>query len=136
MFLHKVRMHSQCKCAVQDVAGKSFEPIQVEEVQDEVYEKIKETVADVAGKLSENREGGSRGDGREPHNIGAALDNSPERSLGFQEELGLFKNRRLEQHALVLSQGWPSWTFGLEGLGFESVSTITAFFKPVKQGGV
>jgi len=101
---------------VTDIAGKSSEPIHSEEIQDEVQKRNKETVADVAGKLSENREGSSRGDGREPHNIGAALDNSPERSLGFQEELGLFKNRRLEQHALVLSQDWPSWTFGLEGL--------------------
>jgi len=100
---------------VTDVAGKSFEPIQVEEVQDEVYEKIKETVADVASKLSEKREGGSQGDGRQPQEIRAALDSRPERNLGFQEELGLFKNRQLEQHALVLSQGWPSWTFGLEG---------------------
>jgi len=64
---------------------------------------------------------------KETQKIGAALDSRPERSLGFQDELGLFKTRRLEQHALVLSQGWPSWTFGLEGLGFKSVSTIAAF---------
>ena len=78
---------------VTDVAGKSSEPIHSEEFQDEVQKRNKESVADLADKLSENREGGSRGDGREPHNIGAALDNSPERSLGFQEELGLLKNR-------------------------------------------
>jgi len=47
---------------VTDVAGKSSEPIHSEEIQDEVHKRNKETVADVAGKLSENREGGSQGD--------------------------------------------------------------------------
>ena len=43
----------------------------------------------------------------------------------------------------MLSQGWPSWTFALEGLGFESVSTIAAFssltsreeFRPTDMSG-
>jgi len=48
--------------------------------------------------------------------------------LGFQEETGQFVKRSLpEDHALVISQGWPSWTFALEGLGFCSVSTIASF---------
>jgi hypothetical protein len=26
-----------------------------------------------------------------------------------------------------VSQGWPSWTFGLDGLGFNKISTIVSF---------
>jgi hypothetical protein len=47
--------------------------------------------------------------------------------LGFQEETGQFVKRVLPDHAMVISQGWPSWTFALEGLGFCSVSTIASF---------
>lgn len=35
--------------------------------------------------------------------------------------------RNLVQDALVISQGWPSWTFALDGLGFASISTIASF---------
>ena len=47
--------------------------------------------------------------------------------LGFQEETGQFVKRALPDHALVIAQGWPSWTFALEGLGFCSLSTIASF---------
>ena len=47
--------------------------------------------------------------------------------LGYQVACGTFDVSPLSQHALVISQGWPSWTFALEGLGFESVSTIASF---------
>ena len=33
----------------------------------------------------------------------------------------------LSNNVLVLSQGWPSWTFALDGLGFKSISTIASF---------
>jgi hypothetical protein len=46
---------------------------------------------------------------------------------GFQVECGSFKPRQLDCNALVISQGWPSWTFALEGLGFKSVSTLASF---------
>jgi hypothetical protein len=35
--------------------------------------------------------------------------------------------QELAQDALVISQGWPSWTFALDGLGFASISTIASF---------
>jgi len=53
--------------------------------------------------------------------------------LGFQEETGRFIKRELPDHAMVISQGWPSWTFALEGLGFCSVSTITSFDSPASK---
>ena len=47
--------------------------------------------------------------------------------LGFQEETGEFVKQELPDLAMVISQGRPSWTFALEGLGFCSVSTIASF---------
>ena len=52
---------------------------------------------------------------------------APSSSLKFQVARGTFNVAPLTQHALVLSQGWPSWTFGLDGLGFKSISTIASF---------
>ena len=46
---------------------------------------------------------------------------------GFQEENDVFVKQALKDHAILISQGWPSWTFALEGLGFASVSTIASF---------
>ena len=54
-------------------------------------------------------------------------------ALGFQEETGEFVQRELPDHAMVISQGWPSWTFALESLGFCSVSTITSFDSPASK---
>jgi hypothetical protein len=54
------------------------------------------------------------------------LDN-PLSSLRFQVARGNFSVSPLNHDALVLSQGWPSWTFGLDGLGFRSISTSAAF---------
>ena len=53
--------------------------------------------------------------------------------LGFQEETGNFRKRELPDHAMVIAQGWPSWTFALEGLGFRSVSTIASFGSQASQ---
>ena len=50
-----------------------------------------------------------------------------QKSAGFQEENGVFIKHELKEHAMVISQGWPSWSFALEGLGFASVSTIASF---------
>jgi hypothetical protein len=47
--------------------------------------------------------------------------------IGYQEEIGVFLKRELSDHALVISQGWPSWSYALEGLGFKSVSTLASF---------
>lgn len=48
--------------------------------------------------------------------------------IGYQEEIGFFLNWSLSpDHALVISQGWPSWSYALEGLGFESISTLASF---------
>jgi len=41
--------------------------------------------------------------------------------------------RELPDHAMVISQGWPSWTFAIEGLGFRSVSTIASFDSPASK---
>ena len=53
-----------------------------------------------------------------------ALPPSP---LDLQVARGKFRVSKLNQHALVISQGWPSWTFGLEGLGFKTISTTASF---------
>ena len=61
----------------------------------------------------------------------ATMDDSKEssdvQSDGFQVECGIFKHYKLPFDALILSQGWPSWTFAIEGLGFRSVSTLAYF---------
>ena len=49
------------------------------------------------------------------------------KSLGYQVACGSFAVSSLTQHALIISQGWPSWSFALEGLGFKSLSTIASF---------
>lgn len=33
----------------------------------------------------------------------------------------------MDYHALVVSQGWPLWTFALEGLGLKILSTVASF---------
>ena len=53
--------------------------------------------------------------------------------LRFQEETGRFIKRELPDHAMLISQGWPLWTFALEGLGFGSVSTIASFDSPASK---
>ena len=53
--------------------------------------------------------------------------NDEDEGLGFQIARGLFLPIKLDHHALVLSQGWPSWSFALEGLGFSSISTVASF---------
>ena len=66
----------------------------------------------------------------------ATMDDSKEssdvQSDGFQVECGIFKHYKLPFDALILSQGWPSWTFAIEGLGFRSVSTL-AYFDSIHQ---
>jgi hypothetical protein len=47
--------------------------------------------------------------------------------IGFQVVKGVISQDYLEERALVISDGWPSWTFALDGLGFKSISTIAAF---------
>ena len=55
------------------------------------------------------------------------LPEPDESAIGYQVASGTFNVSPLPQHALVIAQGWPSWTFALEGLGFESISTIASF---------
>ena len=54
-------------------------------------------------------------------------DLNEDNDLGFQVTKGLFLPEEIDSHALVLSQGWPSWSFALEGLGFASISTMASF---------
>ena len=61
------------------------------------------------------------------------VKNSPVRKqeiefdIGYQVAKGIVEPIELEAEALVLSQGWPSFTFALEGLGFSKVSTVASF---------
>lgn len=56
------------------------------------------------------------------------LEDSEEvEKIGFQEEIGTFVKSVVPYHALVISQGWPSWSFALDGLGFESMHTLASF---------
>ena len=48
-------------------------------------------------------------------------------SKQFQIELGCFHPVKLGIDALVFSQGWPSWTLALEGLGFRDIRTLASF---------
>jgi hypothetical protein len=50
-----------------------------------------------------------------------------EPDLDFQVVTGTVQPITLCHKALVVSEGWPSWTFALDGLGFHSVSTIATF---------
>ena len=47
--------------------------------------------------------------------------------IDFQVATGIFVPCELIDHALVVSDGWPSWTFALDGLGFKSLSTVASF---------
>ena len=47
--------------------------------------------------------------------------------VGYQEETCFFSHKQLGYHALVISQGWLSWSYALEGLGFVSLSTVASF---------
>ena len=38
-------------------------------------------------------------------------------------ELGYLPRYSLDCHALVIANGWPSWSFGLQGLGFKDITT-------------
>ena len=48
-------------------------------------------------------------------------------SISFQVATGIIKPASLSNNVLVISQGWPSWTFALDGLGFKSIKTIASF---------
>jgi hypothetical protein len=47
--------------------------------------------------------------------------------IGFQVVKGTLNQVQLNENALVLSQGWPSWAFAIDGLGFNSITTIASF---------
>ena len=47
--------------------------------------------------------------------------------IGYQVQSGILTFKPVAYHALVVSQGWPSWTFALEGLGLESILTVASF---------
>ena len=49
-------------------------------------------------------------------------DNYVEEKDGKKVEQGVFRPGSLDVDVLVLSEGWPSWAFGLRGLGFKSIS--------------
>jgi hypothetical protein len=51
----------------------------------------------------------------------------PPTRIGFQVIKGEIELTPLDQNALVISQGWPSWSFALDGLGFASISTLANF---------
>jgi hypothetical protein len=45
----------------------------------------------------------------------------------FKVVKGVFTPRKLETHVLIISEGWPSWTYALAGLGFKSLATLASF---------
>jgi hypothetical protein len=45
----------------------------------------------------------------------------------FKVVKGVFTSMKLETHLLIISEGWPSWTYALVGLGFKSLSTLASF---------
>ena len=47
--------------------------------------------------------------------------------IGYQVQSRTFILELDDYHALVVVQGWPSWTFALEGLGWKSLSTVASF---------
>ena len=51
----------------------------------------------------------------------------PVENIGFQVAKGIIQPASLSESALVVSQGWPSWSFALDGMGFDSISTIASF---------
>ena len=55
------------------------------------------------------------------------VHSSRDEHVGYQVAKGFVQPTSLPEHALVLSEGWPSWTFSLDGMGFQSISTIASF---------
>ena len=55
------------------------------------------------------------------------LSNRKKEDIGYQVQTGTFTLNPVDCHALVISQGWPSWTFALEGLGLKSILTWASF---------
>ena len=43
-----------------------------------------------------------------------------EEDIGFQVDLGCLRQSELKEKLLVIFQGWPSWSFAVDGLGFET----------------
>ena len=50
-----------------------------------------------------------------------------EEDIGFQVDLGCLRQSELKEEVLVISQGWPSWSFALDGLGFADIKTLANF---------
>lgn len=48
--------------------------------------------------------------------------------IGFQVVKGVMTHESIKHNALVLVQGWPSWAFALDGLGFKSITTLGSFW--------
>ena len=55
------------------------------------------------------------------------FSNRQREDIGYQVQTGTLELTAVDYHALVISQGWPSWTFALEGLGLKSISTLASF---------
>jgi hypothetical protein len=47
--------------------------------------------------------------------------------IGFQEVHGSISHSQVDEPVLVIAQGWPSWSFALDGLGFGSITTSAQF---------
>ena len=48
-------------------------------------------------------------------------------TIGFQEEVGTIQRWVVPEGCVVLSEGWPSWTFALRALGCHDVVTWAVF---------
>ena len=55
------------------------------------------------------------------------LSNRKREDIGHQVQTGTFILNPVDCHALVISQGWLSWTFTLEELGLKSLLTLASF---------
>ena len=55
------------------------------------------------------------------------VSNRKKEEIGYQVQVGLLRVTSVDHHALVISQGWPSWTFAVQGLGLKSISTLASF---------
>ena len=47
--------------------------------------------------------------------------------IGFQVAKGVFTPCNLDQHALIIAEGWPSWSLAIDGLGFKTITTVASF---------
>jgi hypothetical protein len=62
-----------------------------------------------------------------PNQSSTSSSTSASHRISYQEVQGTISHSSVADHVLVISEGWPSWSFALDGLGFSSITTSAYF---------